>query len=592
MQPEDRIGFVLYTLHERTLKMTVQFYPLAKSESRTTVLEKMEKGKWVKVAKSTISEEPYKTTKSDAQSWTALFRVENWDDTVATQYRVVAIDGKATYEGIIRKNPIDKEEIVVAAFTGNTWRDARMKPDIITNINAQDPDLLFFSGDQLYGHGVHLAHWLHFGRQFGDITRNRPTICIPDDHDVGNGNLWGEGGRDWSGKKVGVPNQGYGDPQYVKMVERAQTSNLPDPYDPTPIERGIGAYYTSLKIGPIDFAIVEDRKFKSSPASLEEYLTGQGIENTFSGACPSVPGQPVSILDYPGAKLMGDRQLAFLDEWATHWKGVQMKTVLSQTLFAKAHTAGKLDLDTNGWPQTPRNRAVETIRKAYALHINGDQHLATVVQYGVDDWRDSSYSFCVPAIYNHYTRYWKPNRKPDGQPVAGSDIEFAGDYFDTFENRLTVYAYANPKEEWLNKWANEFGRYAPGYGLIRFNVKTRKITMECWPRGVDVTDPAIPQYPGWPITIDQQDNYGRKAVAWLPTLKVSGMEDPVVQVIDEATKEILYTLRINGTSFTPKVFSKGTFTVRVGELDTAREQQFKKLPALEQSGAETLRVKF
>ena len=46
------------------------------------------------------------------------------------------------------------------------------------------------------------------------------------------------------------------------MVERAQTSHLPDPYDPTPIEQGIGVYYTDFNWGGIGFAILEDRKFK------------------------------------------------------------------------------------------------------------------------------------------------------------------------------------------------------------------------------------------------------------------------------------------------------------------------------------------
>ena len=49
------------------------------------------------------------------------------------------------------------------------------------------------------------------------------------------------------------------------MVQRCQTWHLPDPYDATPIERGIGVYYTRLRVGGIDFAILEDRKFKSGP---------------------------------------------------------------------------------------------------------------------------------------------------------------------------------------------------------------------------------------------------------------------------------------------------------------------------------------
>ena len=38
-----------------------------------------------------------------------------------------------------------------------------------------------------------------------------------------------------------------------------------------------------------------------------------------------------------------------------------------------------------------------------------------------------------------------------------------------------------------------------------------------------------------------------------------------MQVIDESAGEIVYTLRIKGNEFRPKVFSKGTYTVRVGE---------------------------
>ena len=47
------------------------------------------------------------------------------------------------------------------------------------------------------------------------------------------------------------------------------------------------------------------------------------------------------------------------------------------------------------------------------------------------------------------------------------------------------------------------------------------------------------QYAGWPIKINQNENYEREAVAYLPTLKINGMTDPVVQIINEATSEII-----------------------------------------------------
>ena len=96
------------------------------------------------------------------------------------------------------------------------------------------------------------------------------------------------------------------------------------------------------------------------------------------------------------------------------------------------------------------------------------------------------------------------------------------------------------------------------------------MTIECWPRQADVTNPDHKQFPGWPVKITQDDNYARKAVAYLPTLKITGQTDPVVQVIEESTGEIVYTLRVKGTSFRPKVFAKGKYTVKVGEGDSVK----------------------
>ena len=50
------------------------------------------------------------------------------------------------------------------------------------------------------------------------------------------------------------------------MVQRQQSWHLPDPVDPAPVERGITVYFTRLRVGGVDFAILEDRKFKTGPA--------------------------------------------------------------------------------------------------------------------------------------------------------------------------------------------------------------------------------------------------------------------------------------------------------------------------------------
>ncbi len=546
------ICFALYTVHNNVLKLTAQLYPLEDSDPRTVRLEIQRDGQWQEVAVTQIVN----------PGWTAPFRVEPWDMTQEVPYRVRHGE-TAVYEGLIRRNPVDKQEIVVAAFTGNSIYPGHggdiPRTDIVRNLQRVQPDLLFFSGDQVYDHNRHYAYWLKFGRDFGDVIRNTPTVTIPDDHDVGHPNLWGAAGKK-SEQPKGDDGGYYKPVEYVQEVERAQTSHLPDPFDPTPVQRGIGVYYTALTWGGISFAILEDRKFKSGPLGLVPPLGPRADHVTD-------PNYDPKQLDVAGAELLGERQLRFLRQWAADWRDAEMKAVLSQTIFCGgAHLHGTYtnrilaDLDSNGWPQAGRNQALAEIRKAFALHLAGDQHLGTVIHHGIDDWNDAGYSFCVPSIANLYLRWWAPlqpgqNRRPD-MP------EYAGENVDGFGNKLTVWAVANPSPEANH---DKLTTRAAGFGLVRFNKPRRTITMECWPRNVDVTDPAAKPYPGWPITIAQTDNYGRRAVEYLPTLKISGMDDPVIQVVDEQDNEIVYTLRIQGCEFRPKVFHAGSYTIRVGD---------------------------
>ncbi|HIG82628.1 MAG TPA: hypothetical protein EYG31_05050 [Porticoccaceae bacterium] len=567
------ICFALYTVHDKTLKLTAQFYPLKEAEPREARLEIKRDEKWINVKNANIIE----------RGWTAPFRVNNWDDSQKVSYRVR--HGKnAIYEGVIQKNPINKNEFVIAGFTGNSINPGHggdiPKKDLVENIKKIKPDLLFFSGDQVYDHRRHYAAWLKFGRDFGEVIKNHPTVTIPDDHDVGQPNLWGHNGK--KSTLPGASDGGYTMPvEYVKEVERAQTSHLPDPYDPTPINRGIGTYYTNLNWGRISFAIIEDRKFKTGPAGM---IPKQGprpdhIRN---------PEYDPKSVDVPQARLLGDRQLKFLDKWSQDWSNTDMKVALSQTIFCGgAHIHGKIggrlhaDLDSNGWPQTGRNKAIAYLRKAYAFHFAGDQHLGTVFHHGINEWRDSIYSFCVPSIANLYLRWWKPlepgkNRKSGEDPILG-------DHLDGFNNKVTAIAVANPSPE---KGDDRLTTRAAGFGVTRINKQTRDVTFICWPRNVDVSAKDAKPYPGWPFTFNQLDNYGRKAVAYLPSLQID-KENQVVQVINEKTREIVYTLRIKGTTFRPKVFTDGSYTINVGEGTSLKS--LKGIKA--HNKAETLKVK-
>ncbi|HUW18843.1 MAG TPA: hypothetical protein VMW16_06035 [Sedimentisphaerales bacterium] len=578
--PRDKvICFALYTVQNNVLKLTAQLYPLKQNEDKVVRLEIRQDGKWKQIAQASVVED----------GWVALFRVENWDSTRDIKYRLVH-GRNAYYTGTIRKDPVDKETIVVVAFTGNSINPEHggdiPKTDIVENVKKLNADLLFFSGDQVYNHRHHYAHWLKFGRDFGDIIRNVPTVTIPDDHDVGHSNLWGAGGKK-SNTRAGHDG-GYAAPvEYVEMVERAQTSHLPDPYDPTPVERGIGVYYTSLTVGRVSFAIIEDRKFKSGPQGLVPQMGPRPDHVTD-------PNYDPRSLDVPGAKLLGERQLKFLRAWGADWQDCDMKCVLSQTVFCgSAHLHGKrdyrllADLDSNGWPKTGRDKALKEIRKAFAFMIGGDQHLGTFVHHGIDRWNDAGYSFCVPSIANLYLRWWAPleggrNREP-GMP------EYLGEFLDGLGNKITMLAVANPTPEENH---DKLTTRAAGFGVVRFNKRTREITVECWPRNVDIGSPDAEQYPGWPRTVRQEDNYGRKAVAFLPTIEVAGMTNPVVQIIDEPNAEVLYTLRINGTSYRPKVFKEGKYTVNVGEPGTAKMKALTGVLSLLGDRSKTIEVTF
>ena len=219
------------------------------------------------------------------------------------------------------------------------------------------------------------------------------------------------------------------------------------------------------------------------------------------------------------------------------------------------------DHDSNGWPQSGRNRAVRLLRKAMAVHIAGDQHLGSTIQYGVEEWNDSSWAICVPSVANIFPRRWFPteegrNREP-GAPRN------TGEYRDGFGNKMTVHAVSNPQANGIEPVA--LHQRAPGYGIIKFRRSTREIEFANWPRWVSASEPGSEPYPGWPIRIHQTDN-GLPSAYSLPAIDARGAVDPVVQVVRESNGEVAYTLRIQGSEFTPTVREAGAYTVRV--LDT------------------------
>jgi hypothetical protein len=542
------IAFALYTVQSGVLKLTAQLFPLKPDEVRKARLEVKRDDQWQQVAEAEVL----------YPGWDAHFRVEQWDHSSDVEYRVRHA-AAAEFSGLIRKDPRDKEEIVVANMSCNSSRTTGHRDEMVQNLKRQNPDLLFFGGDQTYRHTEHTAGWIEFGLQFREVMKDRPTVCIPDDHDVGHGNLWGQNGA--QSKISGDADGGYRYPvAYVNQVQRQQSWHLPDAVDPAAVDRDISVYFTRMNVGGVDLAILEDRKFKSGPAGRIPQM-GPRPDHI------NDPSYDPKSIDLPGLELLGARQEKFLEAWTSDWTHAEMKSVLSATAFCGAvHIHGTpdgrllADLDCNGWPQTPRNRALEIIRRGWAVHLCGDQHLAVVVKHGITEDGDGPYGFTSPALVNTiYHRWWHPlDEKPGANAVADSPLPWTGDFKDGLGNRIRMMAYANPVDTSDEKQRSD------GYGIARFHKAKRTVTFECWPRFCDVREGDRAQFPGWPITVSQDSNDGRKVVGYLQELKFTNAPSAVVQVAT-VEGEVLYTVRTQGNSFRPRVYAKGKYVVRVGK---------------------------
>ncbi|MEM9646561.1 MAG: alkaline phosphatase D family protein, partial [Planctomycetota bacterium] len=439
----------------------------------------------------------------------------------------IQLDGstvESKWTGEIKANPSGRP-LRMAGLTCQNDYGFPYEP-VANNLEKLDPDLLFFSGDQLYeGHGGYglirrpadrailnyLRKYYQHGMAFRDVMKDRPTICLADDHDVFQGNIWGEGGKPMDVQNAGSSsNGGYIEPaKMVNVVHRTNTAHHPDFFDPTPVLQDISVYYGDMVYGGVSFAILADRQWKSGPQNVD---TGSGRADHLSDRNID----PMK-LDKPGLVMLGERQEEFLRQWGQDWRGHNMKVVLSQTVLAgvATHHGGYdgylvADLDCGGWPQTARNRTIEIMRAAKPLHVNGDQHLTTLVQYGVDKQRDGNWSFCTPAIAAGYPRWWRPDDV--GMPHEnrpGHGLPNTGEYIDGLGNKAYVYAVGNPEVGTSKNRYEKAHQKGSGFGMITIDTQAKTYHLESFRFGIDATSGDDGnQFPGWPITIHQDENAG------------------------------------------------------------------------------------
>lgn len=530
----NRFGPILWSMYSlsdsRTsegfvMKISALTGPLGAKDNQDIELHVQQIGHWKSLG----------TAKLDSDAWVATFRIPNWDAKSATPYKLVyrekRKDGsEAPFEwtGTIKANP-EGRPLRMAALTCQNDYGFPYAP-VADNLVKLDPDLVFFSGDQIYenhgGFGLirepaepailnYLRKFYQHGWAFREVMRHSPTLCLPDDHDVFQGNIWGEGGKKMDVGDSGASSKGgYIEPaRMVNAVHKTNVAHHPDAFDANPVMQDISVYYGDMVYGGVSFAIIADRQWKSGPEHVE---TGGGradhvLEADFD----------TSKLDKPGLILLGERQEAFLKQWSEDWRGHSLKALLSQTVFINAATHHgsedgylKADLDSGGWPQTPRNRAIDILRPSMALHINGDQHLTTLAQYGVDKQRDSNWSFCTPAIAAGYPRWWRPDemKMPHAnRPKHGQ--ENTGEYLDGLGNKAYIYAVGNPQ---VGKAPNRYDKAhekASGFGFITFDTEKKTYFIESFRFLIDATDgKPTNQFPGWPVTIHQKENRGENLI--------------------------------------------------------------------------------
>jgi alkaline phosphatase D len=517
-RPERAFGPVLGALHTvngKTLKLSAQFAPLGDRE-----------GHEARLLFRPVGSSDWRETKAPIEAgYVALFRVDGWDSSRDHEYRVVLGDDAAmlantaaTYAGQIRRDPGGSRPLIVGllscvAATARSLEDGvdkgappqtqRLGRHTVKNLYfphaalaasaaRHKPDLLVFAGDQLYeGNPTrrdpgpeptldYLYKWFLWVWSFRELTRSTPAVVLTDDHDVYHGNLWGNGGRAAPNREQNLG--GYRNtPAFVNLVQRTQSGANPDPFDPTPVEQGIGVTYGTFRFGGVSFAILEDRKWKTSPI--------QGAD-----------------LDVHEAELLGARQEAFLGAWAKQ-EPEALHVCLTQSLFGCLQTSptGKplVDWDANGYPKLGRDRAIRLLRDAKALVLSGDQHMASLVRHGLEGFTDAVVQFTGPAGAASWQRWFEPGALPN---AAGPHT---GDFVDAFGNKMRVLAVANPRLSFAEYRKHRTGRAQDlgdraqkreGYGIVRLDLSAKEATLECWPYDADPKARSR-QFDGWPLKI-------------------------------------------------------------------------------------------
>ena len=133
----------------------------------------------------------------------------------------------------------------------------------------------------------------------------------------------------------------------------------------------------------------------------------------------------------------------------------------------------------------------------------------------VDEQRDSNWSFCTPAIAAGYPRWWRPDEigmPHENRPEHG--LPNTGEFIDGFGNKAYVYAVGNPEVGTKRNRYEKAHQKGSGFGFVTIDPKAKTYHIESFRFLIDATDgKATNQFPGWPVTIHQQENEGDNLLA-------------------------------------------------------------------------------
>ncbi|WP_227378856.1 alkaline phosphatase D family protein [Haladaptatus halobius] len=265
---------------------------------------------------------------------------------------------------------------------------------------------------------------------------------------------------------------------------------VPDPYDPTPIKRGISVYYGAFTYGGTSFALLQSRAFKHRPKVNKKR-------------------------DPDNRVLPGERQQRFLESWVDQDRELP-KICLTQTIFSDVLTTSRRNpvggYDTNAYPPRARDRALKSLRKAGELMLAGDQHFPSLVRHGIDDHTDGVVQFTGTAGSTLYQRWFVPEKD---STTEGADAN-TGKFVDGHNNKFRALAVMNPKLP-FRKAGNEHGSRhvfdrqlkSEGYGIVHVNHDEEVFYIECWPQNTDPTAADAKQFPGWPYRLPFDEADGR-----------------------------------------------------------------------------------